>query len=49
MDQIVLFLICTVGCLLGFVLVPMFDLLGLSMVVVLCSLLLISWAYLRSH
>jgi len=43
MDQLVLFLIFTVGLLLGFLLVPMFDLLGLVMVVGLCSLLLISW------
>ena len=49
MDQFVLFLIFTVGLLLGFLLVPMFDLLGLFMVVGLCSLLLISWVCRRSH
>jgi hypothetical protein len=43
MDQLVVFLIFTVGLLLGFLLVPMFDLLGLVMVVGLCSLLLVSW------
>ncbi len=49
MDQFVLFLIFTAGCLLGFVLVPMFDVLGLAMVVGFCSLLLVSWMYLRSR
>ena len=51
MDQCVLFLIFTVGLLLGFLLVPLFDVLGLCMVVAVCSLLLISYyfyAYRRS-
>jgi len=43
MDLFVVFLIFTVGLLLGFLLVPLFDLLGLVMVVGVCSLLLISW------
>jgi hypothetical protein len=43
MDQLVVFLIFTVGLLLGVLLVPLFDLLGLVMVVGVCSLLLISW------
>ena len=43
MDLFVVFLIFTVGLLLGCLLVPLFDLLGLVMVVGVCSLLLISW------
>jgi len=43
MDLFVVFLIFTVGLLLGCLLVPLFDLLGLVMVVGVCSLLLGSW------
>jgi hypothetical protein len=43
MDLFVVFLIFNVGLLLGFLLVPLFDVLGLFMVVGVCSLLLISW------
>jgi hypothetical protein len=40
MDLLVLFLIFTVGLLLGCLLVPAFDLLGLFLEVGLCNLLL---------
>ena len=45
MGHFVVFLIFNVGCLLGFFLVPLLGDRGLFMVVLGCSLLLVSWVW----
>ena len=45
MGHFVMFLIFNVGCLLGFLLVPLLGDRGLFMVILGCSLLLVSWVW----
>jgi hypothetical protein len=45
MDHFVVFLIFTAGCLLGVLLVPLLGDRGLFIVVLVCSLLLVSWVW----
>lgn len=45
MDHFVVFLIFNAGCLLGFLLVPLLGDRGLFLVVLACSLLLVSWVW----
>jgi len=45
MDQLVVFLILNVGCLLGFLLVPLLGDRGVFLVFLACSLLLAAWVW----